>query len=263
VKDVALAANVSVGTVSNVLNRPDRVTSWMRDRVLQVIDELGFVRNESARQLRAGTSRTLAYLMLDAGNPFFTDVAQGMEVAAEASDLIVILSNSGNVPARERPHLAMALEQRLRGVLVTPTDPHAPVLEELRRHQVPVVIVDRTRTDQEFCTVAVDDVLGGRLAVEHLIDRGHRRVAFVGARPASGQVLDRLEGARRAWANASLQVDDLVVLNTDFLDVAGGRNAGQRLAGVPARRRPTAAFCANDLQVVFTPELVARSSTLG
>jgi LacI family transcriptional regulator len=247
VKAVAIAANVSVGTVSNVLNRPERVTPSMRDRVLQVIDELGFVRNESARQLRAGTSRTLAYLMLDAGNPFFTDVAQGIEFAAEASDLIVILANSGNVPAREKSHLAMALEQRLRGVLVTPTDPHSPMLEELRRHQVPVVIVDRTRTDQEFCTVAVDDVLGGRLAVEHLIDRGHRRVAFVGAPAASGQVHDRLEGARRAWASASLPMDGLVVLYTDSLDVAGGRIAGQRLAGLSARRRPTAAFCANDL----------------
>ena len=84
VKDVAAAAGVSLGTVSNVLNRPDRVSAATRERVERAMADLGFVRNESARQLRAGTSRTLAYVMLDATNPFFTDVAQGIELAAEA-----------------------------------------------------------------------------------------------------------------------------------------------------------------------------------
>nr|WP_300050496.1 LacI family DNA-binding transcriptional regulator [uncultured Nocardioides sp.] len=246
-KDVAQAAQVSVGTVSNVLNRPDRVTPFMRARVQEVIAELGFVRNESARQLRAGTSRTLAYVMLDARNPFFTDVAQGIEHAAEALGLTVVLCNSGNVAAREEAHLALTQEQRLHGVLVTPMDPHAPILDELRRHRLPLVIVDRTRDDNEFCTVAVDDVLGGRLAVEHLIDRGHHRVAFVGGPPQVGQVRDRLQGARQAWQAAGRPAEDLVVLTTDALDVAGGASAGQRLAGLSVRRRPTAAFCANDL----------------
>lgn len=247
VKDVALAAQVSVGTVSNVLNRPDRVTPVIRVRVQEAIAQLGFVRNDSARQLRAGTSRTLAYVMLDAGNPFFTDVAAGIDAAAEAAGLTVVLCNSANRAARERSHLALAQEQRMHGVLVTPLDPHDPALDELRRHHLPVVIVDRTRSDPDFCTVAVDDVLGGRLAVEHLIDQGHRRVAFVGGPPDVGQVRDRLAGARQAWEDAHLPVTDLVVLDTDALDVDGGCNAGQRLAGLPTRRRPTAAFCANDL----------------
>ena len=84
VKDVAVAAGVSLGTVSNVLNRPDRVSTRTRERVEKVMAELGFVRNESARQLRAGRSRTLAYVVLDAANPFFTDVARGVEDAAAA-----------------------------------------------------------------------------------------------------------------------------------------------------------------------------------
>src|SRR6478609_10321964 len=94
VKDVAAAAGVSVGTVSNVLNRPDRVGSATRVRVQEAMTELGFVRNESARQLRAGTSRTLAYVMLDASNPFFTDVASGIDAAAETVDLALVLCNS-------------------------------------------------------------------------------------------------------------------------------------------------------------------------
>ncbi|WP_244963061.1 LacI family DNA-binding transcriptional regulator [Nocardioides dongkuii] len=247
VKDVAAAAGVSLGTVSNVLNRPARVSTATRTRVLDAMAELGFVRNESARQLRSGTSRTLAYVMLDAGNPFFTDVAQGIESAAADVDLSLLLCNSGNGPARERAHLVLLQQQRVQGILITPVDPDSEVLREVRRHGTPLVIVDRIGDDQSFCSVAVDDFLGGRLAVEHLLDRGHTRVAFIGGPTTLGQVRERLEGARAAWAASGLPEEDLVVVPTSALVVNEGREAGQRLAGLPQRRRPTAAFCANDL----------------
>ena len=247
VKDVASAAGVSLGTVSNVLNRPDRVSPATRARVQQAMSELGFVRNESARQLRAGTSRTLAYVMLDAGNPFFTDVAQGIEAAAEDADLTVVLCNSANRGDRERAHLALLEQQRVQGVLVTPVDPDSPDLDALARRGTPLVIVDRRRADESFCSVAVDDVLGGRLAVEHLVDRGHSRVAVVGGPESLGQVRDRLRGAREAWSEAGLPAESLLHLPTAALDVASGREAGERLAGLSETRRPSAAFCLNDL----------------
>jgi LacI family transcriptional regulator len=93
----------------------------------------------------------------------------------------------------------------------------------------------------------VDDVLGGRIAVEHLIERGHTRVAFIGGPDTIGQVRERLQGARKIWAELGQDPDDLIHLPTDALTVGEGRSAGERLAGLPARRRPTAAFCANDL----------------
>jgi LacI family transcriptional regulator, galactose operon repressor len=247
VKDVAAAAGVSLGTVSNVLNRPDRVSPETRERVLKAMADLGFVRNESARQLRAGTSRTLAYVMLDASNPFFTDVASGIDAAAEAVDLSLVLCNSRNSGSRELSHLALLEQQRVQGILVTPVDPDSPALDEVARRGTPVVVVDRTRSDQSFCSVAVDDVLGGRLAVEHLVDRGHTRVAYVGGPAHLGQVRDRLEGAREAWAAAGRPEEELVTIETSELSVAEGREAGARLAGLPVKRRPTAAFCANDL----------------
>src|ERR1700712_749198 len=94
VVDVAARAGVSLGTVSNVLNRPDRVAPGTRDRVMAAISELGFIRNEAARQLRAGRSRTIGLVVLDIGNPFFTDLARGVETTAAASNLSVILCNS-------------------------------------------------------------------------------------------------------------------------------------------------------------------------
>ena len=247
VKDVAAAAGVSLGTVSNVLNRPAQVSPETRGRVERAMADLGFVRNEFARQLRMGTSHTLAYVMLDATNPFFTDVAQGIELAAEGADISLFLCNSNNSAAREESHLAHLLQQRVHGILLTPLDPHAPSIDIVVGGGVPLVIVDRTRDDQALCSVAVDDVLGGRLAVEHLVDRGHRRVAFVGGPEDLGQVRDRVSGARRAWADAGLPAADFTIVPTKGLTVADGRGAGERLAGFPRSRRPTAAFCANDL----------------
>jgi LacI family transcriptional regulator len=247
VKDVAAAAGVSLGTVSNVMNRPEVVSARTRERVERAMAELGFVRNESARQLRAGTSRTLAYVMLDGTNPFFHDVAQGIETAAEDADLSLFICNSNSRAEREELHLDRLLQQRVQGILITPVDPEAPHLDDLVRRGVPLVIVDRVRGGESCCSVAVDDVLGGRIAIEHLAEQGHARVAFIGGPDSIGQVRERLQGAREIWAELGMPADDLVHLPTAALTVAEGRSAGERLAGLPARRRPTAAFCANDL----------------
>jgi LacI family transcriptional regulator len=247
VKDVAATAGVSLGTVSNVLNRPEVVSPATRERVEQAMAALGFVRNETARQLRMGTSRTLAYVMLDATNPFFTDVAQGIELAAEGAEVSLFLCNSNNSAAREESHLAHLMEQRVHGILLTPMDPDAEIITAVASRGVPLVIVDRRRDDTTFCSVAVDDELGGRLALEHLVDQGHRRVAFVGGPVELGQIRDRIAGARAAWADAGLPQEDLTVVPTAALNVAEGRGAGERLSGLSTARRPTAAFCANDL----------------
>ena len=120
IKDVATLAGVSVGTVSNVLNRPERVSESTRSKVQQAITDLGFVRNESGRQLRAGRSRMIAYLGLAVTNPFFTDVARGIEEVARSHGLAVFLGNSDRDPSREAEYLEMLLEQRVRGVIVSP-----------------------------------------------------------------------------------------------------------------------------------------------
>jgi LacI family transcriptional regulator len=245
VKDVAARAGVSLGTVSNVLNRPERVSPGTRRRVEQAMVELGFVRNEAARHLRSGRSRTLAYVMLDAANPFFTDVAAGIEETAEASSFSLYMCNSGNRSDREAGYLAHLVEQRVQGILVTPIDPEAEHLAAVARQGTPVVIVDRTTRNDALCSVAVDDVLGGTLAVEHLLDRGHERLAYVGGPESIGQVRDRLQGAREAAMVAD--VPEPTVMATAATTVREGRLAGERLLGLSRGKRPTAAFCANDL----------------
>lgn len=245
IKDVAVAAGVSVGTVSNVLNRPDVVAEATRERVLAAIARLGFVRNESARQLRAGRSRSIGLVVLDVANPFFTDVARGAEQVADCNETMVMLCNTGEDPVREVRHLEMLEQQRVLGVLITPVDTRSPLIDAMVARGMPVVLVDRRSETDTLCSVGVDDVLGGRIAAAHLVEQGHRRIAFVGGPFSITQVAERHLGAYGALRDA--EVDELVVLESASLTVGAGRQAATEIAAMPARRRPTALFCANDL----------------
>ncbi|MFF7365169.1 substrate-binding domain-containing protein [Streptomyces sp. NPDC008125] len=245
IKDVARRAGVSVGTVSNVINRPESVLPETRARVLAAIEELGYVRSESARQLRAGRSRIMALLVLDMGNPFFVDVARGAERAARKAGLGVMVCNSDQNPAEEAEYLGLFAEQRVCGVLVTPADASGRNLESFGRHQIPFVLVDRVASGPDSCSVSVDDVRGGALAVGHLVQAGHRSVAYVSGLGDLHQIRDRRVGALAALAEAGLPPEALVEIASDRLDVAAGRDAGARLLGLVPR--PTAVFCANDL----------------
>ncbi|MET8592829.1 LacI family DNA-binding transcriptional regulator [Streptomyces sp. NPDC005078] len=245
IKDVAREAGVSVGTVSNVINQPERVSPETRQKVQRVISGLGYVRSEHARQLRAGHSRMMALLVLDMGNPFFVDIARGAERAARAAGLGVMVCNSGQNPQDEADYLALFAEQRVRGVLVTPADPGGRNLREFRRHGIPFVLVDRVAGDDDGCSVSVDDVVGGALAIRHLTAVGHRTLAYVSGPGHLTQVQDRRTGALAAMTEAGLPPHALQEIPAASLDVAAGRDAGARLLGLA--QRPTGIFCANDL----------------
>ncbi|HKT05152.1 MAG TPA: LacI family DNA-binding transcriptional regulator [Rugosimonospora sp.] len=245
IKDVARHAGVSIGTVSNVINRPGQVSPETRARVTAAIAELGYVRSEAARHLRAGRSRILALLVLDIGNPFFVEVARGAERAAQDAGLGVMVCNSGQDPVRESAYLSMFAEQRVRGALLTPAGADAANMAGFRRHQIPYVLVDRLGPDDHSCSVAVDDVAGGELAGRHLAGAGHRDIAYISGPPELAQCRDRRTGVSAAVAEAGLPDSALTVLEVAQMTVASGRDAGSRLLGLA--RRPTAVFCVNDL----------------
>ncbi|MGF6823792.1 LacI family transcriptional regulator [Microbacterium sp. ZKA21] len=248
VRDVAATAGVSVGTVSNVLNRPDKVAAATVERVQAAIAELGFVRNDAARQLRAGRSRSIGLVVLDAGNPFFADVARGAEARAEEDRLSVLLGNSDEDASREDGYLDLFREQRVNGVLITPASDDAAKLRRLQDAGTPVVLVDHEIPGSGFSSVSVDDVEGGYLAAKHLLDVGRRRLAFVGGPAAIAQVGHRLAGARRAVAEVADAA--LEVIEMPALTVLHGRDAGEDLVRRSAADRPDAIFAANDLLAV-------------
>ncbi|MCR2824367.1 LacI family DNA-binding transcriptional regulator [Microbacterium sp. zg.Y909] len=255
VRDVAQAAGVSVGTVSNVLNHPDKVAPATVTRVLAVIDELGFVRNDAARQLRMGKSRSIGMLIPDVGNPFFAALVRGAQARAADVGLAVLVGASDGRVSREDTYLSLFREQRVHGVLVTPVTGDHAKLARLNDAGVPVILVDQESTDDRLSSVSVDDVEGGYLAVRHLLDTGRRRIAFLGGPVSVLQVSHRLMGASRAVGevpDASLEI-----IETPELTVLSGRAAGERLVDRDASARPDAVFAANDLVAVGLVQALA------
>lgn len=168
---------------------------------------------------------------------------------------MVIVCNSGDSSERERRHLELLEEQRVQGILITPLhDGVAPArdgrespLAQIIERGTPVVLVDRESGRHNRCSVAVHDVLGGRLAGEHLVEQRHRRIAFVGGPFSIRQVAERHRGLSEAVAERGGPGAELSVFTTDALTAEAGRTAGEEIAALPAAQRPTAVFCANDL----------------
>lgn len=247
IKDVAQLAGVAVGTVSNVLNKPEIVSPQTLELVHDAIEQLGFVRNESARQLRSGASSTIAMVVLDVSNPFFTDLYEGAERFALEHGYSVHLGNSGSLREREEKQLAAFEQQRVRGVLLAPIGDVSDDIERLRSHGVSTVLVDRVVTQTEACFVSFDDVAGGQMALTHLVQQGHRRIAFAGEIGSLRQVQDRLNGARQAAAASSPHAVQLTSFATERLDATSGREIADHIMTLDAASRPTAIFAANDM----------------
>lgn len=245
IRDVAERAGVSVGTVSNVLNHRDKVSPDAVRRVREAIAELGYVRNDAARQLRVGRSSTVGLVVLDVRNPFFTDLARGAEREAAQHGLSVILGNSDEDVDREAAYLDLFEEQRVRGILISPYREVGERLRRLRERGTPAVLVDRRSEDPQFSSVSVDDELGGRLAAGHLIETGRRRILFTGGPFDIRQIVDRRAGAQAAVSGAAGV--SLETVPTPAASVADGRATADVIAARPAAERPDAVFAANDL----------------
>jgi LacI family transcriptional regulator len=248
-KDVAALAGVSVGTVSNVLNSPAKVSDRTRARVDEAIVKLGWVRNESARQLRAGRSRSIGMVVMDVANPFFTDIVSGVEDSVHNLGYTVQLGNSAQQIEREAAHLQLFEQHRVRGLLLAPIKEVGQQALELRRRGIPVVIVDQASEGAPYCSVAVDDVEGGRLAVSHLVAEGHTNIAFVGGSNSIQQVRDRHLGAQIAISQLG-DSGQLTAISMERLDAHSGTLAAEKLVAKPNGERPTAVFAANDLLAI-------------
>jgi LacI family transcriptional regulator len=246
IREVAEQAGVSLGTVSNVLNRPEVVAEATRLRVQAVIEQLGFVRNGSAHQLRAGRSNHLGLVVLDVTNPFFTEVARGVEDAANEAGYVVILCNSDSSQEKEGRYLHMLQEQRTAGVLITPVQNDVAYLQHLRQRDIAIVLLDRPSRARDLCSVAIDDALGGELAMRHLLELGHRRIAFVSGPLSIRQYAERRRGARRAIKMAGLDPNEVL---SEILIAAQNASSGEQCVETLLARpaRPGAVFCANDL----------------
>jgi LacI family transcriptional regulator len=247
-RDVARAAGVSVSTVANVLSRPEIVAPKTRHRVEQAIRRVGYVRNGPARQLRGVPSPIVGSVILDLANPFFAALNRGIEDRLAEAGCLVLACSTDLRPDRERQILDLLQEQAVRGIIISPIGPDPTVLLEASRRGTPVVFVDHPRGRLDLCAAAVDHVLGGRLAAEHLISLGHRRIAYLGARVEPDTVAGRREGLRQALTAAGMNPDDALLdlrmsIHPPPLVDAAEAVVERVLAARPA---PTAVMCLND-----------------
>ncbi|WP_235928617.1 LacI family DNA-binding transcriptional regulator [Nesterenkonia haasae] len=257
VRDVAAHAGVSPATVSNALNHPEKVSPVTRARVLTAIKELGYVRNDAARQLRQRGNRAVGMIVLDVANPFFAGVAQGAELSLAGTQRPLLLGNSAQQKERELSYLNLFEEQRVSGILISPVGNVMNRLRQLRKRGTAVVIVDRKSGEREFSSVSTDDIHGGQLAAEHLVARGRRRLAVIGGPGTIRQVADRLSGARMvAERREGVTVE---YLDTGAMDVESGRRGAHALMSRPAHQRPDAIFAANDLVALGALQELVRS----
>ena len=252
IRDVARVAGVSDGTVSNTLNRPHLVNAETRERVLQALRSVGYVANAAARALRVGRSRTIGLVVVDVGNPFFADVARGAEqAAADAGADIALFDSGANRDDREDRLLHRLSERRLDGLVINPKNIGHPALLTIKERGTPVVVLGREVPSGRYSAVRSDDLIGGEFAAQHLIDLGHRRLAFAGWRHD-----ERYQGASRRAAAADATIEWMGTANAEIAD---GLDIGARLVRMPAEQRPTAVFCANDLIAVGLVQQVTRS----
>lgn len=241
ITEVARRAQVSKATVSNALNRPELVAPATRQRIEAVIAELRFIPNQQARQLSGISSTVLGLVVIDAANPFFTAVTKAIEEAAAERGHVVILCNSGGSQSKEQYFLRLLAGQRVRGVVLNPWDARVSI----EASPLPTVLLDQKGTSEE-CSVSVDDVLGGTLAAAHLLELGHRRLAFVGGPEPLRQHRERHEGAREAARPLGLDPEAVIVPATvDGIDIADGIRAAEQI--LAWSERPTGVLCANDL----------------
>ena len=228
IAEVASRAGVSTATVSRVLSGAANALPATRARVLAAVSELDYRPSGIARALKRRETRTLGLLVTDIGNPFYPLVARAVEAAAHELGYAIVLANGGNDPEREIAHLELLLERRVDGILVASSRVSHRHAARLRRAPVPVVLINSI-AGPTLSGVATAHRRGTRLAAEHLVDLGHRRIGYVGVPRGHGASTLRRAGV----ADALRTRDPAVVVEGDGTVDGGDRSVEPLLdAGV-------------------------------
>lgn len=247
IKDVAALAGISYTTVSHVVNKSRPVSDPVRLKVEAAIAQLDYVPSAVARSLKARSTATIGLLVPNSINPYFAELARGIEDYCERKGYCVILCNSDDDPKKQRSYIRVLLEKRVDGLIVSSVGGESALAQSLATARTPVVILDRVLAGLEADLVCIDNEQGGYLATQHLLQLGHRDIACITGplHTSSGQ--QRLAGFQRALHEAQLPVEPSRIIEGDF-SVPGGYDAAARLlAPAAGKAAPTAIFACNDM----------------
>jgi LacI family transcriptional regulator len=243
IRDVAALAQVSPITVSRVLNNPDAVSPATRARVEAAIEELGYIPNQIARSLRSNRTNTLALVLTDITNPFWTSVARSVEDAASGQGFNVILCNTDEREDKQAEYLSVLLRKRVDGFLFVPARSEPDAVESIQRQRVPVVVMDRSVPGAAVDVVRSDSEEGAYALTSHLIGLGHRQIAMLSGPLVVSTAQERVDGYRRALAEAGIPADEHWIREGEYTVKSGYAVARQLLAGAEL---PTALLGANN-----------------
>ena len=245
-RDVALLAETSVGTVSNVLNRPAYVNDDLRKRVLLAMRLLKFEPTPKARKYRKGREINVGLILADMRNPFFTSISISAESETRAINAGLVMCHSDEDVEREAQNIELLIQHRVQGIILAPVSNAKKNFQKLLDRNFPVVLVDRVPAKFTGCSVTSDDFEGGRLAGEHFRDLGFKKIALISNPSKSEKMKQRIAGFQEAFkGNDSGVTFELIKIgNWSF---AEGVIAGNAIAKRSKKDLPRAIFCANDL----------------
>lgn len=247
IKDVARDAGVSIATVSRVFSGRDPVSPEVRERVLRVVERLGYRPNAVARSLRVEATRTLGLVVSNVMNPFFTAVARAVEDAARERGYSLILGNADEDPRKEELYLDVLREKRVDGLIVSPARAESPHLVELAEAGIPVVFVDRSIEGVDAPVVRADGRRAVDRLVEHLVGLGHERLAIISGPPEVVSGGERLDAFLRSAEEKGAPVAEEHVRFGDFRRPSGARAMEELLK---LAEPPTVVFAANNLMAL-------------
>jgi len=246
--DVAARAGVSVATVSRALSAaPNRVSPPVLQRIIDAAEQLDYIPNNLARNMRSGSARILGLIISDIGNPFFTAVARGVEDVAQRHGYSLVLSNTDENPDREAASLGVMAAERAAGVIIATTNENGSALRRFQDMGMAVVAIDRHIVDLPTDSVVVDNESASHEAVSHLVRLGHRRIAIVGGPSDAETARERSRGYERAMREARIPLQSELVCHGDFHETSG-LTVTRRLLDLP--EPPTAIFAVNNLTTI-------------
>jgi len=248
-QDVAERAKVSIATVSRVLNKSDKVVPETRAIVEQALRELGYRPSRVARRLRMkdGRAHLVGLIIPDIQNPFYAEIARGVEDAAYAAEYALLLCNSDENPDKERFYLDVMRSESVDGIVLPPFDDTDSAVIDIAATGMPVVCVDRSMVKLKTDLVEVDNHRGAFEAVSHLLDKGHKHIALIEGRAQVSTSRERRRGYLDALAERGITVRKDLIRAGDFKQESGRVLANELLA---LRKPPTALFVCNNLMTV-------------
>jgi LacI family transcriptional regulator, repressor for deo operon, udp, cdd, tsx, nupC, and nupG len=244
IEDVATIAGVSIATVSRAINEPTKVADGTRRRVTEAIAQTGYTTNAMARSLRMRRSNMILILAPDVGDPNFSNILVGLETEASKRGYGILIGNTQNDPDRETDYLRFISSNQADGlILFTGHLPYGYSQQGGEARLPPIVAVNEPVANGDVPFVGVDNFEGARIAAEHLISQGHRRIAFVGRSTTKTVNVLREKGYRAALSEAKIEVDPLLILDGDGT-TESGRAATEHM--FVRDLLPTAFLCVND-----------------